>query len=593
MRKTFSLPTILLAISTLIAYSAMGCEDKDNFTPMLEVHSSSLTLNSAAQSTDTFKIISNTEWTISSGAEWLSLTPASGTGNAKITAAADENTDFTSRSATVKVTADGVSSKLVEVTQSRALSVSSNEITIDPEEGSTEKFVINSEGKWTISASEDWISFSPESGTGNATVTITVLSNPDSEPRIATITVTEAGATAQSVDLIQGGNPCDPADDNQFCEVAGCVIPELPSYNDLTENPYLPDPFEFLDGSRVTSQADWTCRQAEISALAQKFQYGYKPCIPYDATTGSFSGNTITVTVQENGRSISFDCSITYPTTGQAPYPAVIGIGFSFLNNQQLLDLGVAVINFPQDEIALQDNAGSRGTGKFYDLYCSSHSAGAIIAWSWGVSRLIDALEKTPAANIDPLHLAVTGCSRNGKGALAPGAFDERIALTIPQESGSGGAASWRVSDFQGSSVQRLRQIVTENTWFRKNFDQFSTSVDKVPYDHHSIMGLCAPRGLLVIENTSMEWLGNLSTWTAGNAAHKIWEALGVPDNMGFSQTGHSDHCGLPESQEPEVEAFVRKFLLEEENVNTSIMKTDGNLTFDEDKWINWSVPTL
>jgi predicted small secreted protein len=35
MRKTFSLPTILLAISTLIAYSAMGCEDKDNFTPMM------------------------------------------------------------------------------------------------------------------------------------------------------------------------------------------------------------------------------------------------------------------------------------------------------------------------------------------------------------------------------------------------------------------------------------------------------------------------------------------------------------------------------------------------------------------------------
>ena len=32
-------------------------------------------------------------------------------------------------------------------------------------------------------------------------------------------------------------------------------------------------------------------------------------------------------------------------------------------------------------------------------------------------------------------------CS-NGKGALAVGAFDERVALTIPQESGSGGSAS-------------------------------------------------------------------------------------------------------------------------------------------------------
>jgi hypothetical protein len=491
------------------------------------------------------------------------------------------------------VTAEGVSSELVDVTQSRALSISKNEMTIDAQEGSTEKFVINSETKWTVSASEDWLSFSPETGNGNSTVTITVLSNPDYDPRTATITVSESGATSQTMEITQSGNPCDPADDNRLCGGDGCNLPELPSFSELKENSYLPDPFEFMDGSRVTSKADWKCRQAEISALAQKFQYGYKPCIDYEATTGSFSGSTITVTVEENGRSISFDCSISYPTNGLAPYPAVIGIGYSFLNNQQLLDMGVAVINFPQDEIALQNDAGSRGTGKFYDLYCNTHSAGAIMAWSWGISRLVDAIEKTPAANIDPLHLAVTGCSRNGKGALAAGAFDKRIALTIPQESGSGGAASWRVSDFQGSSVQRLRQIVTENCWFRKDFDQFSTSVDKVPYDHHSIMGLCAPRGLLVIENTSMDWLGNLSTWTAGNAAHKIWQAQGVPDNMGFSQVGHSDHCGLPESQEPDVEAFVRKFLLEDESANTDIMKTDGNFTFEENKWINWSVPSL
>jgi hypothetical protein len=477
---------------------------------------------------------------------------------------------------------------LIDVTQSRALSVSKNEFTIDAQEGSSEKFVINSLTKWSVSASEEWISFSSESGTGNATVTVTVLANPTSEPRKATITVSESGATSQSMEIIQKGNPCDPADDNQFCNDGACNIPELPSFNELTETSYLPDPFKFLDGSRVSSKADWKCRQAEISALSQKFQYGYKPCIDYDATSANSNGNTLTVTVEENGRSISFDCSITYPDNGQAPYPAVIGIGYSFLNNDQLLDLGVAVINFPQDEIALQNDAGSRGQGKFYDLYCESHSAGAIMAWSWGISRLIDAIEKTPDANIDPMYLAVTGCSRNGKGA-----FDERITLTIPQESGSGGTASWRVSDFQGSDVQRLRQIVTENTWFRKNFDQFSTSVNKVPYDQHSIMGLCAPRGLLVIENTSMVWLGNLSTWTAGKAAHKIWEALGVPDNMGFSQVGHGNHCQLPTVQHPEVEAFIRKFLLKEENVNTSVMKTDGNLHFDEDKWINWSVPTL
>jgi cephalosporin-C deacetylase-like acetyl esterase len=40
---------------------------------------------------------------------------------------------------------------------------------------------------------------------------------------------------------------------------------------------------------------------------------------------------------------------------------------------------------------------------------------------------------------IDLKHLAVTGCSYTGKLALIAGAFDERIALTIAQESGGGG----------------------------------------------------------------------------------------------------------------------------------------------------------
>src|SRR5690606_39676002 len=161
------------------------------------------------------------------------------------------------------------------------------------------------------------------------------------------------------------------------------------------------------------------------------------------------------------------------------------------------------------------------GNGKFYTLYGSNHGAGAMTAWAWGVSRLIDALEKTPSANIDASRLGMTGCSRNGKGALIAGALDERILLTIPQESGSGGSASWRVSDAQkaaGQNVQTLSQIVTENVWFRSSFSQFANSANRLPFDHHQVMGMIAPRALLVIENTSMEWLGNLSAYTASVA---------------------------------------------------------------------------
>jgi hypothetical protein len=369
----------------------------------------------------------------------------------------------------------------------------------------------------------------------------------------------------------------------------------MPSYSSLVDNPRFPDPFEFMDGSHMTSKDDWTCRRAEISALAQEFEFGTKPGKP-SSVTGSYSNNRITVTCSNGGSSISFSCSISYPSSGSAPYPAIIGIGASSLNNSLLSSLGVAVINFPNDEIANQSGASSRGQGKFYNLYGSNHSAGALIAWAWGVSRLIDALETTPAANIDASRIGVTGCSRNGKGALVCGAFDERIVLTIPQESGSGGAASWRVSDYQksqGQNVQTLSQIVGENCWFSENFSQFSNTANKLPFDHHMIEGLCAPRALLVIENTSMEWLGNLSTYTTARVARMIWEALGVPDKMGFSQVGHSDHCGFPSSQNSDLQAYVQKFLVGNGSANTNIMKTDGNFSFDQARWVDWTIPTL
>src|SRR6185437_13827423 len=218
-----------------------------------------------------------------------------------------------------------------------------------------------------------------------------------------------------------------------------CATATIPSFASLPTNAFLPDPFTFLNGTKVTTKAQWTCRQAEIAALAQAFEYGVKPTPAASASTGSLSGNTLTVTVNDNGKTISFAAPITYPSSGAGPFPALIGVGGSNLNNSALASLGVAIINLPNNDIAQQNNSSSRGVGKFYTMYGSGASAGAMMAWAWGASRLIDALEKTPAARIDTTRIGVTGCSRNGKGALVVGAFEPRIKLTIPQESGSGG----------------------------------------------------------------------------------------------------------------------------------------------------------
>ena len=154
----------------------------------------------------------------------------------------------------------------------------------------------------------------------------------------------------------------------------------------------------------------------------------------------------------------------------------------------------------------------------------------------------------------------------------------------------------WRISDAQlvaGQNVQTLRQIVTENVWFTEQFIIFSEAANRLPFDHHSVMGLIAPRGLLVVENTSMEWLGNQSTYTTAVIAREIWKALGVENNMGVSQVGGHDHCHLPASQQPYVDAFVRKFLLGDAQADTQVQQTDGKFPVEYSRWVDWCTPEL
>jgi hypothetical protein len=281
----------------------------------------------------------------------------------------------------------------------------------------------------------------------------------------------------------------------------------------------------------------------------------------------------------------------------------MIGIGGISLNTMALQQQGVALITFPNDDVGAQTDGTSRGKGKFFTLYGSSASAGAMMAWAWGVSRLIDLLEMTPGM-IDVKRLGVTGCSRNGKGALTVGAFDERIALTIPQESGSGGAASWRVSDAvsaAGTSTQTLNEIVGENVWFSTALNQFAAGspghsmANKLPFDHPQLEAMVAPRALLVIENT-IAWLGPLSSYTNSVAANTVWQGLGIPDHMGYSENGGSGghtHCAFPAAQQGDVDAYVQKFLIGGGTASTAIMKQDDNLMYDATKWQPWTVPTL
>ncbi|KEY71968.1 hypothetical protein S7711_07114 [Stachybotrys chartarum IBT 7711] len=357
-----------------------------------------------------------------------------------------------------------------------------------------------------------------------------------------------------------------------------------------SSNANLPNPFVFHNGNPVASRADWTCRQREMSHQLQTYELGTMPPRP-SSVTGSWSGNRLTISVSEGGRSVSFSVTINKPSGSNIP--AIIVYGFASIP----IPSNVATIVFDNGVIAQQEGQGSRGRGIFYDLYGSGHSAGALTAWAWGVARIIDALESTPAVGIDATRVGVTGCSRNGKGAMVAGALEPRIRLTLPQESGAGGSACWRIANWQqqqGNNVQTAPQIVQENVWFSPAFNSHVSSVNNLPFDHHMVAGLVAPRPIYIMENSGMEWLGWTATYGCMGAARKQWEALGALDSFGYSQVGGNQHCSFPSAQQgTELTAFINKFLLNGSGT-TNIYRTDRNHgSFNLNTWAGWTVPNL
>jgi hypothetical protein len=364
-----------------------------------------------------------------------------------------------------------------------------------------------------------------------------------------------------------------------------CTAPPLPAYSELPEILPLTDPFEWSDGSgRDTTFENWTRRRAEIKAEIEHYEIGPKPVRP-DTITATYSDGLLTVNVTVNGKTLTLTSQVTLPE-GEGPFPAMIGMGggTGSLSSDIFTSRDIATIPFDYEQV--MQHTQQRGTEPINALYPELTYMGAYSAWPWGVSRLIDGLELVQdSLPIDLEHLAVTGCSFAGKMALFAGALDERIALTIVQESGGGGAAAWRVSETLGS-VEKLGS--TNHSWFMEAMFQFSGSrVSRLPMDHHELITLVAPRALFIIGNPDYVWLAEESGYVSSQAARRVWDNFGISDRMGFSFVAGHPHCALPEVQRPEVEAFVDKFLLGDTTVNTDITTHSYDFV-DYKRWTNW-----
>lgn len=342
---------------------------------------------------------------------------------------------------------------------------------------------------------------------------------------------------------------------------ASFPLPEMPAVDKLPVIKDLPDPLE-----GVTNYADWSRRRNEIGAMIQHYGIGQKPAVKPEQVKARMNGDTLIVDVTVDGETLTLRSAISYPKVGQPPYALMIGTSGIALPKQLFENRPIATMVFHEKQVNDYGQWGphhERGEHNFDRLYPELKNNGAYSEWAWGLSRLIDGLQQLgeQTTKIDMSHIGVTGCSYAGKMALYCGAFDERIALTIAQEPGGGGAAAWRVSHTM-QDVESLER--TDYHWFlesqRENFS--GDSVYRLPYDQHELCAMICPRALLLLGNPDFKWLADEAMLASAQAAREVWARFGISDRMGWSIVDGHGHCQLPERQWPEVQAFIDRFLL-------------------------------
>ena len=341
------------------------------------------------------------------------------------------------------------------------------------------------------------------------------------------------------------------------------AAPKMPEPNQLPIIRELPNPLE-----GVSSFADWTKRRSDIAHMIQHYGIGQKPTVEPHQVKARMEGDTaLVIDVTVNGKVLTLRSTIRYPKVGRPPYALMIGTSMISLPKKLFENRPIAIMTFHENQVndysQWRKNHHDRGEHPFDTLYPHLKDNGAYSEWAWGLSRLIDGLQQLgpEVTKIDTKHIGVTGCSYAGKMALYCGAFDERVALTIAQEPGGGGAAAWRAS-YPEDKVENLDK--TDYHWFLEsqltNFG--GEKVYRLPYDQHELCAMICPRALLLLGNPDFKWLADDAMLVSAQAAKKVWERFGIADRMGWSIVGGHGHCQLPESQWPEVQAFIDRFLL-------------------------------
>jgi len=387
--------------------------------------------------------------------------------------------------------------------------------------------------------------------------------------------------------------------------------PPLPTMANLPVIQPLPDPFAWANdpfgGTRSTNFSDWSHRRAEVKAQIENYEIGYKPPVDPAMIFASISGSgtsrtlivRVTNVVSGTNRTLSLTNAISLPGSSGI-FPAIIGMN-SPSGSISLGGRPIATITYLHNQVTTYGNQAN--SNPYYQLYAAPYSpalnnnnTGQYSAWAWGVSRIIDGLYKLNGdlgggVQINLQRIGVTGCSYAGKMALFAGALDERIALTIPQESGGGGAPNWRYSATEPTgTVEGLAQ--TDHNWFSESMFTFGgANVSRLPEDHHLLMALVAPRALFATGNPDgAVWLSNPSCYVSCKAVERVYDTFGISDRFGYNIEGGKPHCATTASLNADIGAFLDKFLLGMTNLNT-VTNRHVPVTYNTvnySRWTSW-----
>lgn len=331
--------------------------------------------------------------------------------------------------------------------------------------------------------------------------------------------------------------------------------------------PEFPNPLIDLAGQPVTDVGTWSAHRAvELWKLFQDHVYGTWPDLPVswqveepDEPGNVLGGRALARRIMLVASSAELRVPLLLLVPAHAAGPSPCFLGLTLWGNDRALAGAERFAEAPDDPEAPQGMPLSEVLDRGYAVALVEGGAivpddpraavealirlqpgdaaertptgtGALAAWAWGLCRTLDYLATQPA--IDVGRVAVFGHSRLGKTALVAMAADPRIALGVISQSGTGGAAPWRLAPeaAEGAhAAESLTAIVTRFPhWFCPALAAYVDNPDALPVEANELLALCAPRPVLLSGGADEYWTNTAGTWDMRHEALPVYRLFGA-----------------------------------------------------------------